>query len=159
MNKSLLILSILFSLMMIITSAVGQVLSYSYDESGNRILREPTAARIVAAKSMIVSSDSIAGDAEDLNMPKDSLKLEEPFRALVYPNPTTDLFTLELPDIKTGEGGTILIYDSMRQFKLKWPTVQQMQLLNIGNFNLGVYILYVTIGDKTVVRKIIKTLP
>lgn len=144
---------------MTVTNVVGQVLNYSYDESGNRILREPAAARMAFVKSMIIPPDTITAEAEDMSLPKDSLKLEEPFRALVYPNPTPTEFTLELPDIKVGEEGTILIYNSMRQLKLKLPTVQQMQLINIENLNLGVYILYVRIGDKTVVRKVIKILP
>jgi len=159
MNKRLQILSFLCFFMMIMTSAAGQVLNYSYDESGNRILREPGTDRSGTSLVTMAIPDSMGVENSVYEKGDDNEKVDEPFRAFISPNPVSSEFELELPDIGEGEKGSIQIYDSMRQPKLRWSTVQKRQQFNIGIFSPGIYILYVTIGDKTVVRKLIKTLP
>jgi len=135
--------------------ADAQTLVYSYDESGNRIQRSllGRSMNIVVSEIEIDSSKNSIDNPVDLN-PFEEKK--EPFKVKIYPNPTTGVFSVELPELQEKQKGNITIYSKMGKLVKRIPSVQINQSVDITNYSADVYLLYITVEDKTITRTLIK---
>jgi hypothetical protein len=137
--------------------ASGQTLGYRYDASGNRIKREIESTgqsmQTVSASTAEIALDS---DTATVDPFEPTAATKEPFRVAVYPNPTDGLIEIELPDLKIGEKGRIRIHTLQGATIYEAQSVQNRQSADVSHCMPGVYALYVTVNDKTVMRTIIK---
>ncbi|MDR2563769.1 MAG: T9SS type A sorting domain-containing protein [Prevotellaceae bacterium] len=142
--------------------ASSQALVYRYDASGNRIKRElenpgqvgsPAAPQSVSASTAEIALDA---DTATVKLSEPATVAKEPFRVEVYPNPTEGLVEIELPDLKKGEKGRIRIYSLQGATVYEKQSVQNRQSADISHCMPGIYALYVTVNNKTVMRTIIK---
>ena len=124
----------------------AQDFTYSYDVAGNRIKREITQSQ----QQQILDNpeESLQTTAQEKNEPA--------FAVLLYPNPTSGILTLELPELQAGEQGSINVYSNMGQIVLQQRSVTAAQTLNLYNLLPGYYIVHITVGNKTVIKQIIK---
>jgi hypothetical protein len=134
----------------------AQKVVYDYDDSGNRIKRY----KVVVTKSLAIDTifdkterDSTQNAAEE----SDPFEKEDAFEVLVYPNPTHGMLEIELPELKTNQKTHLYLYSQTGILVKQAGQLQKRQSVDISNQSAGIYILRITVDDKTVLRKIIKS--
>jgi len=80
----------------------------------------------------------------------------EPFRMVIYPNPTTGYFTLELPGLQAETIGNLMILSNMGQLVYSQNRLTQIQAININSAPAGLYLIRIITGNKQYVVSIIK---
>ena len=142
--------------------ASGQPLVYEYDASGNRVKRKVEAigqsaqAQAKATSAQPAAEIALDTDTATVKAAATSAPVVEAFRVTIYPNPTEGFIEIDLPDLKEGEKGRIRIYSLLGASMYDTRKLQSNQSLEISHFTPGIYALYVTVNDKTVMRTIIK---
>ncbi len=72
----------------------------------------------------------------------------------IYPNPTDSFINISLPDLNTET--SLIIYDMLgkriQQSQLKTEKIK----LDVSDFQSGIYLMHFKIGDKTLIKKLIK---
>lgn len=119
--------------------------TFGYDASGNRL------TRTITLKSASISKDSI-------EIKKAISPLDDqigPHQIRIYPNPTKGLLKIEIPNL--GDiSANLMIYS------IGGALIQQVRLegeyadIDLSSQPTGIYLLRISIGDKTSVWKIIK---
>ncbi len=71
----------------------------------------------------------------------------------LYPNPTLDFVTLELP---LEEGASILIYDAQGKLISKFDNAKNGQNVDLSKLSTGVYTFRITLNNLTHIEKVIK---
>ncbi|MDH5367794.1 MAG: T9SS type A sorting domain-containing protein [Cyclobacteriaceae bacterium] len=69
----------------------------------------------------------------------------------VYPNPTSNLLHINLP-----EKSYVTLLDINGRLLQSFFTTEQMQILNMVNYKDGIYLLQVTSNGKSIMRKVVK---
>lgn len=75
----------------------------------------------------------------------------------IYPNPATDYFVIEMPDIPIGQSASFTIYDVLgKTIDEKWGVFSEGRyLLQRNGMRSGVYLLKIEAGDSVFFRRII----
>jgi len=162
-------LPILAIALLISCFANAQRYDYEYDDAGNRVKRyytttqqgSPPAPEPPAEDSLFmqgVEFPELTGQnidkGNELEHPDE--EEEEPFRMILYPNPTTGYFTLELPDLPQGAIGDITIVSQMGLLVYSQNKLSEIQSINIANAPVGLCLIRITADDKLYVVSIIK---
>jgi len=136
-----------------------------YDEAGNRIKRYYTIGQPIPAPSPEDTTavqtakfpDFKDNDAGTQNIDKVGKEQEEDdFRMLIYPNPVSDYFTLELPDLQPGATGSLVIISKMGLPIYSQNQLTQFQTINIGASPPDIYLIRIETGDKLYVVSVVK---
>jgi len=138
-----------------------QVISFEYDNSGNRVLREvieipaaplandSTTVNVEGPKSK-KSSDSIAPVNPVLSSLPDGREVN------IYPNPTRGQLLIEISEIKEGESGKLLILSMegkiIEQRAIKDKTIH----VDLSRQARGNYILRLRLGEQKKEWQIVK---
>lgn len=137
--------TVTISLLLFSTFAIGQTISFSYDDSGNRVLRE-----LNLPKSTI-DSNSISQDNDELPI----LESLDGSTISIYPNPTKGILKLEIT--KSEEKCIALILADLNgKVFLKKETSEQSVKIDISDKPSGTYILRIKSGEEYTEWKIIK---
>jgi YD repeat-containing protein len=117
---------------------------FSYDGAGNRIKRE-----IVLVKS------------NETN--KDSTSVTKPFtenlgelKITIYPNPTKGQLSVEITNLSLNEEGNITIHNLEGKQMQQLKSLETLNQLDLYSYPMGMYILRISVGQKTSEWKIIK---
>ena len=81
--------------------------------------------------------------------------VNQAFKFDLYPNPITNLLTIEIAQ-EFVEGSIIHLYDISGKLILKNKVEDSIYTLNLKNLKAGVYLVRVTNGNNNVVKRIIK---
>ena len=130
---------------LICSVACGQtVVSYSYDNSGNR-----TSRKIILLKS----TSSSEGQAQQ----------DEPFSdqvgehgIIIYPNPVTSELTVEIQGLDEDVDASLSLVDQGGHLVLKQDHVTGSNLLGLSHVAPGTYILIIRVNTGSTTWKIIK---
>jgi len=113
-----------------------QEIVYSYGDANNCINSDTTVIHIIDCAG-ISNSDDI--------------------RIIIYPNPSTGMYILELP-VELNKDTEIEIYDVSSKLIRKTTALnnEDQIYLNLGEFNDCIYYIHIIINNKTYIRKLIK---
>lgn len=123
--------------------AIGQTISFRYDDSGNRTLRD-------LAKS-IVKSNGISEDNDQLPI----LKSLDESTICIYPNPTKGILLMEVTKLE-GECITFFLADLNGKVLLEKEISEPSTTIDISDKSSGTYILRIKSGAEYAEWKIIK---
>lgn len=136
-------------------SGIAQV-TYSYDDTGNRIRREITLKSAeILQDSAAVSQIGEDPNVEDLENPA----LEETFNELqvsLYPNPTQGAVYLKLNRLPEGEKPEIEIWSPAGSLQGKTKITGLVTRINLWGKPGGIYLVKTTLEGQLVTWKIIK---
>lgn len=119
------------------------VINYSYDSSGNRILSERA----------IIIRGTDKGSGRKGNPMTDDLSAH---KITIFPNPTDGLFSVEISDIEIAVNASITIFSTSGKeiYTIKEPdAVNDIDITDSPN---GMYILKIIVDDETSIWKVIK---
>ncbi|MDR0294810.1 MAG: T9SS type A sorting domain-containing protein [Prevotellaceae bacterium] len=174
-------LPLLVTALLISCLANAQQYICEYDAAGNRVKRYytdlvPRSAVIpleedtvyVSTVAIPLAKDSIyipTATFSDLNNAPldyqeenntDNSQEQTPFRMVIYPNPTTGYFTLELPDLQAGTTGSLMILSQSGLPVYSQNNLTQVQTINIFTVTTGLYFVRIVAGNKLYVVNILK---
>jgi hypothetical protein len=140
--------------MMFFATLEAQKITYTYDASGNRTKRIITVTKSLAIDTAAYApkSDSI----QDSSNADPFAEKEDAFKVLVYPNPTQGIIEVEIPELNTIQKAQIQIYSITGLFVRTVRNLQRRQSVDMTDLSAGIYLLYITVDENTVVKKIIK---
>lgn len=144
-NLYLLVLIIFLVITVLKPGQAQTIFSFGYDASGNRL------TRTITLKSASISKDSVELK-KALTPLDDQIGLN---KVRIYPNPTKGLLGVEIPNL--GD-----IPSNLQIYSLGGTLLQQVRIvteyaeIDLSNQPTGIYVLRISIGDKTSVWKIIK---
>jgi hypothetical protein len=138
--------------MMFFVTLEAQKITYLYDASGNRIQRIVTKSLSIDAAAYSKSVNDSIQDAST----GDPFAKKDAFEVLVYPNPTQGIIEVEIPELKTNQKARMQIYSTTGSFVKDVRNLQKRQSVDMGSLSSGIYILYITVDENTVTKKIIK---
>ncbi|MDR0604413.1 MAG: T9SS type A sorting domain-containing protein [Bacteroidales bacterium] len=140
--------------MLFFVSMEAQKIKYNYDESGNRTKRYISKSLAIDTVGYKAENDSIADN------PKDPYNWDErkkdAFEVIVYPNPTQGIIEVEISELKTNQKAQMQIYSITGSFVKHVRNLQKRQSVDLTDLSSGIYLLYITADENTVVKKIIK---
>jgi hypothetical protein len=136
--------------MMFFVTLEAQI-TYVYDASGNRTKRIITKSIPIDTAAYKFKSDSIQDTSND-----DAFVKKDAFEVLVYPNPTDGMLEIELPELKPNQKAQMRIYSITGSLVKHIRSLQRRQSVDLANLSAGIYLLYITVDENTVVKKIIK---
>ncbi len=139
---SKLVILVLLFMSSILMDASAQDRKFTYDDAGNRILRETEVSyNANDAEYRIMSLSSL-----------DNTSYESIFR--IYPNPAKDIFYVENvgPDIKRD----MRLYDMAGRLIASRYSAESVEIFDISSFPSGIYILRISGIDGECTHKIIK---
>jgi hypothetical protein len=140
--------------MMLFETSDAQKINYIYDDSGNRIKRFMTRSLTVDT-AFNNGNDSIPDNLKELYDWNDEKK--DAFKVLIYPNPTSGILEIELPELKPNQKSHLYLYSRTGILVKQTDRLQKRQSIDISNQSVGLYVLRITIDDKAVIRRIIKS--
>jgi len=158
MRKVQLILPIIIS---ISTLGLSQDISYSYDNSGNRVLRE-----VIEIPAAPLAIDSTTVNVEDPKSKKGTgsvapvnpvlSSLPDGREVNIYPNPTRGQLQIEISEIKEGETGKLLIL-SMEGKIIEHRAIKDRTIpVDLSRQARGNYILSLRLGEQKKEWQIVK---
>jgi hypothetical protein len=130
----------------------AQKLVYTYDASGNRTSRIMTKSLAIDTAAYAPNSDSI----QDFSNADPFAEKEDAFKVLVYPNPTQGIIEVEITELQTTQKAQMRIYSITGSLVRHVRNLQRRQSIDLTNLSAGIYLLYIAVDEKTVVKKIIK---
>ena len=122
-------------------------LAFSYDTSGNQVLREKLCLNCPLNKEQVVEvKDTISQSSKDAINPLQALlPSENPFKIVAYPNPVTDVLQVEWLDDPTKIPVRIMLFSrenrKLTEFIISRNRYQQD--ISFSHYPTGVYILSV----------------
>ncbi len=159
MKRLILILLFLF----LFKSLFCQSVSFTYDDSGNRLNRSISVQQLKSNKVQLPGADT-----ENLNMPE-KIKLEEKEKVskeaissenrdvnlLVYPNPNKGFIKMDILNMPLNSVNEIKLYDlSGLELKVLKNSDSHTEI-DISQFQDGIYILKIKVVDKVFDYKIV----
>ncbi|MDR2293383.1 MAG: T9SS type A sorting domain-containing protein [Prevotellaceae bacterium] len=139
--------------MMFFVTLEAQKIVYVYDASGNRIQR-------IITRSLSVDTaayDKLTNDSiQDVSNDDPFAKTADAFEVLVYPNPTQGMIEVEIPGLKTNQKAQMQMYSITGSSVKQIRNLQKRQSIDMTGLSTGIYLLYITVDEKTVMKKIIK---
>lgn len=134
---------ILVSMLFFNIVGFSQTIKYSYDAAGNRVLREIVLSRQKSVESVKESEKPIEEKLSD--------KIIK-----IYPNPTKGELKIEVTNWDEKCTGNIHIYSSNGVLIGRYDLVDPMQIVDISDEPVGLYILKIYLNKNTSTWRIIK---
>ena len=127
---------------------------YYYDESGNRVLR----VVINIGNAPPSPEDSLQVTSYELQVTSDEYFVEKVAQVemKIYPNPTTEIITLEISNFEKLQTGVFKLYNLNGQLLKECPVHSVSTEVSLAGLASGTYLLKVFMNDKTEDWKIIK---
>jgi hypothetical protein len=131
--------------------------SYQYDEAGNRI----RCLVIVLSSPPPAPTDSTAvtrDNRDELQVTSEEFFVEKIAQVVmnIYPNPTTEVVTLEITNMEKLQTGFFKLYSLNGQLLQEFSVYDATTAISLAGLPSGAYILKVQINNRTVDWKIIK---
>jgi Secretion system C-terminal sorting domain len=120
-------------------------IKYEYDASGNRTMR------YYQCDVEVIGAGAGAGARK---LKPAAGQISAPSALLVYPNPTSTEFTIQLP--KNTHLGHLVVADNQGKILLNKPLTNNISDIDISNFAVGHYSLRITLDKITFNNTIIK---
>jgi hypothetical protein len=142
--------------MILFVTLEAQKIAYDYDDSGNRIKRYAIRSRSMAIDTAFnkAENDSISNDSNDLH--NTDTEKKDAFEVRVYPNPTTGILEVELPDLESNQKARLYLYSRKGTLVKQMDRLQKRQSVDISNQPVGIYVMRIAVDDKVVIRNIIR---
>lgn len=125
------------------------VVSYSYDDSGNRTYRG----------TIVLESSLKKGVIDTLEIQKEEKTFEDKIgeqKITIYPNPTKGVIKVEIENFNPDSKSIISLY-SLKGNLLQSQNVDNPQItFDLTSYPMGTYILKIKLGDKKSDWKILK---
>jgi hypothetical protein len=146
---------------------VSSACTYSYDASGNRILRQPvnpTLSHAAGLRSAGTGTEMIDpgrdGSKDEAKNVEGSIGAipENPLQpaVTVYPNPTDRFFTVNIPSWHKDVTGEIRIYDSVGKILYIRNITGEMESFDLSGYDAGIYMAEISVDGKKLIYKIVK---
>ncbi len=123
----------------------GQIVTYAYDNSGNR-----TSRTLTVSKGL---SNEI--DSSKINTEKITEQVGEQSIA-VYPNPVKEDVTVEIAGYEETLDGSITLIDQGGRLIINQPQISTRNTINLSRYSKGVYFMIIKIGTKQTKYTIIR---
>lgn len=146
MKKTLLLL---VSCLFVSSVLLGQdfKIQFSYDASGNQTLRDRICANCPSARAVLVDSTFTKNLEETAELPEN---IENGSKVIAYPNPVTDILTVEWIENNKEISQITLFSGAGRQLLTRKITNSQGSVpLHFDRYPRGNYIVYVQYTDNT----------
>lgn len=140
--KHILILMVVLYLPVI---SYGQIVTYAYDNSGNR-----TSRTLTVSKGLLSESDS-----SKINTEKITEQVGEQ-SIVVYPNPVREEVNVELTGYDENLDGSITIIDQGGRLIVNQPQISPMNTINLSRYAKGIYFMIIRIGTNQTKYTIIR---
>lgn len=134
---------VLFFVLFCSISGFSQTMRYSYDDAGNRVLREIVLSRQRSIESEKKSEKPIVEKISDK-------------KVKIYPNPTKGELKIEVENWDDKCTGNIYIYSSNGILIRQYDMVDSMHIADISDEPVGLYILKIYLNKNTMTWRIIK---
>ena len=147
----------LFVIMWFVPDVLGQQVSYSYDDAGNRIQRTIFLSNQQSSSSGDDTPRSRAEVKEtDISeMPRYEDMLGER-KVVIYPNPTRGMLQIEFQGYGEMKDARIILYNMQVRLLLQVNNIESYTTLDLTPYPAGAYILHLMEGMKRSEWKIIK---
>lgn len=123
-------------------------IQYSYDNSGNRILR-----KVITLKSAKVLPDSTNISKKGKDIYEDNLGNK---KIIIYPNPTKGELRVDIGNYEDTPVSGLSIYDISGKLIIKKSQVNQSTILDLFPYPSGTYVMIIYIGNEKAEWKILK---
>ncbi|MCL2597622.1 MAG: T9SS type A sorting domain-containing protein [Paludibacter sp.] len=141
-------------------SQTGTTVNFDYDDAGNCIVKYKT----IVIYSPPAPSDDNDGQQSDSISAADGLtqapvQIEDfvgGIEILIYPNPTRGILYIEIQNNHKQTPVTYVLTQSNGRHLLGGTSTNNPLVLNLSSFSSGVYLLRLSINEKTETYKIIK---
>ena len=140
--KHFLILMVVFYLHAI---SYGQIVTYAYDNSGNR-----TSRTVTVSKGLLSESDS-----SKINTEKITEQVGEQ-SIVVYPNPVREEVNVELTGFDESLDGSITLIDQGGRLIINQPQISTRNTINLSRYSKGIYFMIIKIGTNQTKYTIIR---
>jgi hypothetical protein len=131
-----------------VSGALAQTkILFEHNQFGNRISRH-----VDNAKS-IPSSDTVKNISVQYKINNPST---EQISVTVFPNPTKDLLKIIILNLPKSENAEIKIFSTKGNLLFEQLLTGDEYSVNMSEFSPGIYILNMAVGDKQIVKQIIK---
>lgn len=148
MKKTTIFLIALF-FMSVSVFAQGELYhTYDYDAAGNRILR-----KTIEINQRVLKSDSTEATSEDSNQKSHYDEFVGKHVVNVFPNPTHGMLTLQFE--QSVDNGYYQLFGLQGQL-LAEGRITTTTILNLSQYQTGVYMLTIVLNDEKETWKIIK---
>ena len=127
------------------TISNGQIVTYAYDNSGNR-----TSRTLTVSKGLLSESDS-----SKINTEKITEQVGEQ-SIVVYPNPVREEVNVELTGYDENLDGSITIIDQGCRLIINQPHLSTVNTLNLSRYSKGIYFMIIRIGTNQTKYTIIR---
>lgn len=124
-------------------SIYAQSISYTYDNSGNRIKRE-----------IVFSTRNKPGHSSVENLFTDDMLGDKNIR--IYPNATKGTLKVEITGYESSDNGSILLHSMSGQMLMSENITSQETKIDISSYHDGVYILQINLNGKSISWKVLK---
>jgi hypothetical protein len=137
------------------------LVTYDYDASGNRVSRKtmvitaPSAPQDSTLFDHLIEPDVETGRAPSLPMEYFVEKIAH-VEIKIYPNPTTEKITLEIPEWEGLQTGMFKLFSLNGQLLQEQPVHSATTTVSLAGMPKGAYILKVYINNRTEDWKVIK---
>ncbi len=132
--------------MLVLTAANAQIVSYQYDENGNRDTREVIVLNSKTSTSSFINDSTKAQN--DIFFTKDNIK--------IHPNPTRGNLFVEITSDLEIENALILVSDMKGNILYRNSDISSKYNINLSHVPAGVYTLTIKSSNKKYDWKIIK---
>ena len=119
----------------------AQIVSFSYDQAGNRVQRE-----IIFIKNKNLSDTTTT----QFNSIIDEVTVT------IYPNPTGGNFSVEIINVDEDFDACLLLHTSSGKLIIKKENLNKLTNVDISKYENGTYLLSIIINDKKETWKVVK---
>ncbi len=161
MKLTLLLAGCLLSCLLSAQFTPGQSVEYTYDNAGNRILREPWQNQGPGPGSKVLQDDLIE-QANRYNANLKKVHNEDELGRIhvwVYPNPTSSFLKVKFVGLANeSETRTLILYSpaGAMLFKKELATEQHLYELDLSPYSSGLYLIEIRIGEGSKRYSVIK---
>lgn len=161
-------LIILVFFILIQLSLVGQTISYTYDDNGNRIRRTYEVEELQSGSFSFPATPEIlklsakkgsASEEEEFmksKEPEEVFPEEGEIKTAVYPNPNKGLIKIEISNLPMNSKNEMRLYDLSGKEITVRRNFESYSEIDISKFKDGIYILRIRINESIFDWKVIK---
>lgn len=136
------LLIVVISTLLFAFNAIGQKISYSYDNAGNRIKREIVLSPKKMTQKLNMDNSSVSDVLGDK-----TIKL--------HSNPSEGVVSIEIVGYEYSDMGEISLFSISGQMLYKFKITSNLTDIDISGFPDGVYILSILLNDNVTSWRII----
>ncbi len=141
MKKQIILLSILGMLIILPITNYAQIVSFNYDDTGNRIQRE-----------IIFIGDKDNSDS----IPTQFNSIIDKATVTIFPNPNGGRFSVEIQNADVDFDASLLLHTLSGTLIIKEENLNKLTNVDISKYENGTYLLSIIINDKKETWKVVK---